>query len=135
MQVSVAVLLDNFVTVSMRMENDDKKKALKEKKASSHFQNPLEPLIAKLANEYTDSANLTAKIASLFHVGPLAPAAALRLPCLSLARLGGRFGSHPVLLALAWPQILDSNGSGGLTSQEFCAAMKKLVPLPTALPR
>ncbi len=25
-------------------------------------------------------------------------------------------------------QVLDSNGSGGLTSQEFCAAMKKLVP-------
>ncbi len=23
--------------------------------------------------------------------------------------------------------MLDSNGSGGLTSQEFCAAMKKLV--------
>jgi hypothetical protein len=27
---------------------------------------------------------------------------------------------------LCW-QVLDSNGSGGLTSQEFCAAMKKLV--------
>ena len=24
-------------------------------------------------------------------------------------------------------QVLDSNGSGGLTSQEFCAAMRKLV--------
>jgi hypothetical protein len=23
--------------------------------------------------------------------------------------------------------VLDSNGSGGLTGQEFCAAMKKLV--------
>jgi hypothetical protein len=67
-QVSVAVLLDNFVTVSMRMENDDKKKVAKEKKASSQFQNPLEPLVAKLANEYTDSVNLSAKLASLFHV-------------------------------------------------------------------
>jgi hypothetical protein len=28
----------------------------------------------------------------------------------------------------AWVlQVLDSNASGGLTSQEFCAAMKKLV--------
>jgi hypothetical protein len=71
LQVSVAVLLDNFVTVSMRMENDDKAKALKEKKAFSQFRNPLEPLIAKLANEYSDSANLTTKIASLFNVGPL----------------------------------------------------------------
>jgi hypothetical protein len=26
-------------------------------------------------------------------------------------------------------QVLDSNNSGGLTSQEFCAAMKKLVLL------
>jgi hypothetical protein len=26
-------------------------------------------------------------------------------------------------------QVLDSNGSGGLTSMEFCAAMKKLVSL------
>jgi hypothetical protein len=69
-QVSVAVLLDNFVTVSMRMENDDKKKVAKEKKASSQFQNPLEPLIAKLANDYTDAANLSAKLSSLFHVGP-----------------------------------------------------------------
>ena len=64
----MAVLLDNFVTVSMRMENDDKKKVAKEKKASSQFQNPLEPLIAKLANEYTDTTNLSAKLASLFHV-------------------------------------------------------------------
>jgi hypothetical protein len=29
-------------------------------------------------------------------------------------------------MALLWRQILDSNSSGGLTSQEFCAAMKKL---------
>jgi hypothetical protein len=28
---------------------------------------------------------------------------------------------------LVGEQVLDSNGSGGLTSLEFCAAMKKLV--------
>ncbi len=66
LQVSVAVLLDNFVMVSMRMENDVKKKAAMDKKAASQFQNPLEPLIKKLANEYTDNASLTAKLKSLF---------------------------------------------------------------------
>ena len=68
LQVSVAVLLDNFVTVSMRMENDEKERAAIEKKASSQFQNPLEPLIAKLANEYTSNENLSAKIKTLFRV-------------------------------------------------------------------
>ena len=68
LQVSVAVLLDNFVTVSMRMENEDQKKASMERKAASQFQNPLEPLIAKLANEYTSNENLSAKIKALFQV-------------------------------------------------------------------
>ncbi len=68
LQVSVAVLLDNFVTVSMRMENEDKRKASKEKKAASQFQNPLEPLIARLANEYTSNENLSIKIKALFQV-------------------------------------------------------------------
>jgi hypothetical protein len=68
LQVSVAVLLDNFVSVSMRMENDEKKRAAKEIKASSQFQSPLEPLVAKLANEYTDGANLSSNLASLFQV-------------------------------------------------------------------
>ena len=68
LQVSVAVLLDNFVTVSMRMESEDKQKASKEKKAASQFQNPLEPLIAKLASEYTSNENLSGKIRTLFQV-------------------------------------------------------------------
>jgi hypothetical protein len=66
LQVSVAVLLDNFVTVSMRMENEEKKKASKEKKAASQFQNPLEPLIKKLANDFTDNDSLSAKLLALF---------------------------------------------------------------------
>ncbi len=68
LQVSVAVLLDNFVTVSMRMENEEKRKASKERKAASQFQNPLEPLIKKLANEYTDNDSLSEKLVSLFQV-------------------------------------------------------------------
>ena len=71
LQVSVAVLLDNFVSVSMRMENDEKKRAAKEIKASSQFQSPLEPLVAKLSNEYTDDANLSSNLASLVQVRPV----------------------------------------------------------------
>ena len=66
LQVSVAVLLDNFVSVSMRMETNEKKRSAMEKKAARQFQNPLEPLIKKLANEYTDNASLSAKLLSLF---------------------------------------------------------------------
>jgi hypothetical protein len=81
LQVSVAVLLDNFVSVSMRMENEEKKRAAKQVKASSHFQSPLEPLVARLAGEYTDDANLSANLATLFRV-PLRPSAPLpESPC------------------------------------------------------
>ena len=34
-QVSVAVLLDNFVSVSTRMDNEDKQLAIEEKKAAT----------------------------------------------------------------------------------------------------
>ncbi len=73
LQVSVAVLLDNFVSVSMRMENEEKKRAAREVKASSHFQSPLEPLVAKMSREYTDGANLASNLASLFKVRAAPP--------------------------------------------------------------
>jgi hypothetical protein len=68
LQISVAVLLDNFVSVAMKMETEDKRKMIKEKRAASQFKNPLEPLIAKLAYEYTDSEDLSSKLAALFQV-------------------------------------------------------------------
>ncbi len=68
LQISVAVLLDNFVTVAMKMETEDKRKMIQEKRAASQFKNPLEPLIVKLAYEYTDSADLSSKLAALFQV-------------------------------------------------------------------
>jgi hypothetical protein len=69
LQISVAVLLDNFVTVAMKVESDEKKRMVHEKRAASQFKNPLEPLIAKLAYEYTDSADLSSKLIALFQVG------------------------------------------------------------------
>ena len=62
----MAVLINNFVTISLRIEKDEKQCLAMEKKALSQYQNPLEPLIAKLATEYTDSASLSAKLATLY---------------------------------------------------------------------
>jgi hypothetical protein len=50
MQVSVAVLLDNFVTASTKMENELRDRKLQERKALTQFQNPLQPLILRLAD-------------------------------------------------------------------------------------
>jgi hypothetical protein len=46
----VAVLLDNFVTASALMENNLRELQLQERKALSQFQNPLQPLVFRLAN-------------------------------------------------------------------------------------
>jgi hypothetical protein len=51
-EVSVAVLLDNFVTASTLMENQENASKLQERKAFSQFQNPLQPLILRLADRY-----------------------------------------------------------------------------------
>ena len=48
--MSVAVLLDNFVTASTVMENAQRDRKLQERKALTQFQNPLQPLILRLAD-------------------------------------------------------------------------------------
>ena len=40
----------------------------REREREGSFQNPLEPLVAKLAAEYTDAASLSARLAALFQV-------------------------------------------------------------------
>ena len=67
-QVSVAVLLDNFVAATARIENEEKLGKVKERKKLNHFKSPLEPLIAKLANGYTDDLDLSSQLKSLFEV-------------------------------------------------------------------
>ena len=49
-QVSMAVLLDNFVTASNVMDETARELQLQERKALSQFQNPLQPLFFRLAN-------------------------------------------------------------------------------------
>jgi hypothetical protein len=43
----LAVLLDNFVTASARLEAKEALKISMEKKALRQFKNPLEPLVAR----------------------------------------------------------------------------------------
>jgi hypothetical protein len=46
-QVSLAVLLDNFVAASARLEAKEIEQKIAEKKALRQFKNPLEPLVAR----------------------------------------------------------------------------------------
>jgi hypothetical protein len=46
-QVSLAVLLDNFVAASARLEAKENEQKVAEQKALRQFKNPLEPLVAR----------------------------------------------------------------------------------------
>ncbi len=48
LQVSVAVLLDNFVRASVRIEDDAKAALVAQKRAEAEIKNPLEPLLVHL---------------------------------------------------------------------------------------
>ena len=88
-QVSVAVLLDNFVNASAKDEAEAELRRIEEAKNYKEIRNPLEPLLIRLIKGYVDDADLTRRLGTLYH-------------------------------------ILDSDGSGGLSADEFCSAMKKL---------
>jgi len=88
-QVSIAVLLDNFLTASNDMKTEEKLRAIQQNQSQKHVKNPLDPLLLKLAKEYTNEAGLSTILQDLF-------------------------------------KVLDSDNSGGLSSQEFQAAIKKL---------
>jgi hypothetical protein len=52
-QVSLAVLLDNFVAASARLEAREAENRVMEQKALRQFRNPLEPLIVRSAFGWT----------------------------------------------------------------------------------
>jgi hypothetical protein len=72
LEVSVAVLLENFVAASRRMEEREKLGRIRQRKMLSEFKNPMEPLLAKLAASFVDHADLTHKIRTVYEV-PLPP--------------------------------------------------------------
>jgi hypothetical protein len=67
LQVSVAVLLDNFVTETSREKNEKLSLALSEERAKDSVGNVLDPLLQTLSNEYVDDAQLEQQLKALFH--------------------------------------------------------------------
>jgi hypothetical protein len=108
-QVSIAVLLDNFLTASNEMKTAEKLKAIQQTQSKKLMKNPLDPLLLKLAKEYTNDDGLSSILQDLFKVW------------LIQQHLPESCALDDLL------QVLDSDNSGGLSSHEFQAAIKKLV--------
>ncbi len=72
LQVSVAVLLDNFIGASTRMDIDEKLEQAEQRQREQQMKNPLEPLLLKLAREFSDSQDLSDRLRCLYEVLGLA---------------------------------------------------------------
>jgi hypothetical protein len=89
LQVSVAILLESFNTVSRKFERADAQAILEVKMRSERRNNLLDPLLDRLARKFIDDSDLSTRLSTLF-------------------------------------KVLDSDGSGSLSSKEFCDAIGKL---------
>jgi hypothetical protein len=67
-QVSIAVLLDNFLAASNEMKTEERHKAIQQNQSQKHVKNPLDPLLLKLAKEYTNEDGLSSILRDLFKV-------------------------------------------------------------------
>ena len=77
LEVSVAVLLENFVAASRRMEEEEKLEHISQRKMLSEFKNPMEPLLAKMAASFVDDADLSNKLKAVYDVRvPVSPVTA-----------------------------------------------------------
>ena len=68
-QVSIAVLLDNFLSASNEMKLAERVKAIQLNELQKQVKNPLDPLLLKLSKDYTNQAGLTDILRDLFKVG------------------------------------------------------------------
>ncbi len=64
----MAALLDNFISASSEMELDEKLQQAKECVRDRLERNPMEPLLIKLAREFTDSKDLSDRLSKLCKV-------------------------------------------------------------------
>ncbi len=69
-QVSVAALLDNFISASSEMEMDEKLRQAQEFVRDRLERSPMEPLLIKLARDFTDSQDLSERLLKLYKVKP-----------------------------------------------------------------
>ena len=88
----------------------------------------LEPLLRILVKVAVDDADLSTRIKCLFKVWVLRRARNLNLTfcCMSFHSFRCKWISINSKGMILW-QVLDSDGSGGLSCTEFCHAMRKLV--------
>jgi hypothetical protein len=68
LQVSVAVLLDRFISATFQMENEERESKKAELKKTRQVASTLDPLLAKLVNDYVDDQDLTIRLHTLFQV-------------------------------------------------------------------
>ncbi len=67
-QVSVAALLDNFISSSSQIEIEEKLQEADLCVRDRLERNPMEPLLIKLAREFTDSHDLSDRLLKLYKV-------------------------------------------------------------------
>jgi hypothetical protein len=67
-QVAVAVLLDNFIQASAKIEQDDQDDSIRQQRAASRMRYPLDPLLEKLSKDFSDDADLSVRLLHLFKV-------------------------------------------------------------------
>jgi hypothetical protein len=67
-QVSVAVLLDNFICASSAMEIKEQLRKARACVLDKLERNPMEPLLIKLAREFTDNQDLSDRLFKLYKV-------------------------------------------------------------------
>jgi hypothetical protein len=68
-QVSIAVLLDNFLAASNRIKEEEARQAVQTSRGLKRLSNPLDPLLLQLSKEYAGDGDLSARLQNLFKVG------------------------------------------------------------------
>jgi hypothetical protein len=66
--VSVAVLLDSFVSASLSMLEEERQRHLAESKSRNTVSSTLDPLLERLARDFVDNADLSFRLQNLFKV-------------------------------------------------------------------
>ena len=125
LQVSVAVLLDNFVCETAREKEEKHQLFMEHKRAKDSLGNVLDPLLRMLATEYIDENDLSAQLSALYAILCTA-AGKLAAPTPMADKESGGGGGQTKRLE---PKETLSVGDASvimLTKKDFCAAMGRL---------
>ena len=68
-QISQAILLDQFIMTASNTIAEAEAERQKERKREELIRNTLDPLMAKLSEDYIDDADLTHRLHNLFKAG------------------------------------------------------------------